>query len=132
MQTTYRELNLFLQAVSIWSARQPSPIPETKFYYAIRKMLKRVEQVRETGRGIVEDAQTDHCLADKDGVILKDDKGGYRFTKDGQRALNLAMRAIDAQPVDLEPYLCADLPNDLTPFERNAFDGLLIAAEPEA
>lgn len=100
---------------------------ETKFAYALRRMQKRCEIVGEEHNQKIQDLNLKHCAVNKDGVILKDAKGGYEFTKAEATNLSGAMRELAKHEYEIEPYIATeDPPKPLDYEEREACYGFVL------
>jgi hypothetical protein len=120
---TYQEIRTFLVIADAWAGRNTD---ESKFRYAITRVLKRGSKLDSEYVEKAEDVNIDNCATDKDGVILRDDKGGFRFTKDGEKARNKARLELFHSTVEIEPHYCGEIPDSLTEEEREAFTGFVI------
>jgi hypothetical protein len=83
---------------------------ETKFAYALRRMQKRCEVVGLEHNEAIQDLNLKHCATSKDGVILKDAKGNYEFTKEEAGKLNIALRDLAKKEYAVEPYIATEPP----------------------
>ena len=123
MQKTYREIIAFISVASSWLEHNPK---ESKFRYAVKKVVKQCSTLKDRYFEQAEDLDIEHCV-EKDGVISKDANGGINFSKDGLRNRNKARRALFETSVEVMPFLSKDSPDDLTEAERDAFAGFVIA-----
>lgn len=99
---------------------------ESKLKYAIERVMKRTKKVIEQYREDLEDAQIEHCYADEKGVIVRDGRGEYQFTKEGLTALNQKRRELVRSEVSVEPYFATELPENLDPTTKEIFTGFVI------
>jgi hypothetical protein len=121
-----------LQAARADLPASPDPLPETKWEYGLRRMLKRAQKIHKKFQQQQEDLNVDHALTDKaTGKILRNERGGYEFDKPGLKALNAACRTLLDSGVEILPYYVAELPNDLSGTDRDTFMGFLIEGERE-
>lgn len=123
MLKSFQEVFTFL---AVADARLVRDTTASKFNYALGRVLKRGVKLQAEYQERVEDINIDNCATDKDGVILRDDKGGFRFTKEGEKARNKARGELFRSSVEIEPHHCAELPDDLTDSEREVFAGFVI------
>lgn len=119
---TYQDVFVFNNTAQQWLIDHKE---DSKFAYALRKVLKGCERTITTYRELVEDANIAHCLADEKGKILKDAQGGYEFDKAGANARNTAVRPLVYADVVVVPFMAADVPA-LAAQERAAFEGFVI------
>jgi hypothetical protein len=127
---TPEEINDFVRVANAWMEANPK---ESKFRYAVNKVAKSCIPLLKTFEEQREEINIEHCSTDKDGVILRDDKGGFRFTKDGLKARNKAVNALFRTPVEIEPYYATEVPGEdvLSVDEYDAFVGFVVHEKPE-
>lgn len=123
MQTTYRDILTFLHAAQPWLASQKA---ESKLKYAVTKVTKQCNTLLARYNEEGEDLDIEHCAVDEKGIILKDERGGLQFTKEGLAKRNAARRALFVSPVEIQPFLVAT-PDDLPPALHEAFAGFVVA-----
>ncbi len=89
---TFQDVLTFFNAASPWLEKHKD---ESKFAYAVKKVQKQCKARWESYAEQVEDIDIEHCAVDeKTGVILKDERGGLQFTKDGIKKRNVARRTL--------------------------------------
>jgi hypothetical protein len=128
MTRTYRHLYTFLVVAQKWLSDHPQ---ESKFRYALRKVVKHAEKLWSAYQEQVEELDIEHAATGERDVILKDQHGQIAFTKDGLRARNKARKALFDSDVSIEPYFAKDVP-ELTDAEREAFTGFVLKDEASA
>ena len=124
---TYRQIVTFLNAANPWLVAHQE---QTRFRYALRKVVKQCETLWETWTEAAEDIDIEHAAVGKDDVILRDERGAIAFTKDGLRKRNAARRVLFDSEVKLEPFMAKDVP-PLTDVERDAFTGFILPEQTE-
>lgn len=138
MTTTYRDLFQFLNLASVWLAAHPA---ESKFRYALRKVVKQGERFSGEYQERLEEITIEHCATDpKTQVILKqvlkDARGNervdYEFTKEGLKKRNEARKALFESAIEVNPFVATDVPPDLTEDEREAFAGFVLPPRVDA
>lgn len=122
---SYKEIIVFLNTANAWLAQNPK---EGKFRYAVKKMVKRLESTADAYNEKTLDLSIENCSVDKDGLILKDAKGGYEFTKEQARKLATDRKALLAVVVDVDPYYAQELPEGLSEEIQEVFEGFVIPA----
>ncbi len=129
MTVTFTDLSLFINAASVYLGRPDAG--EGKFAYAVRKLHKAATAAFVPYQQQMDDLRVLHAI-EKDGKLLKDEKGAYEYTRDEQLALNKAIREVNLKPVEIAPFLVAadNIPADLPADFRLAFEGWVI--EPES
>ena len=142
--TTNDRVFNFIQVASGWLVKNEGANAKTKMGYAISRVLPRaqkiVEQYQEEYRYKLEDANNDHCMTDeKTKEILKDSRGDLKFTQEGTRLRNQAIRdwlkETKDKPVEIEAYFATELlrvPEDITFAEADAFTGFVMKEEAAA
>ncbi len=124
---TFQDVLTFFNAASPWLEKHKD---ESKFAYAVKKVQKQCKARWESYAEQVEDIDIEHCAVDeKTGVILKDERGGLQFTKDGIKKRNVARRTLFLSDAGVMPFMGKNPPADLTDAEREAFAGFVL---PEA
>jgi hypothetical protein len=106
--------------------------PNTKFYYAIKRVLKNLRRPMERHGEAVQDISVEHAATEeKTGVLLMDGER-FRFTREGMRSRLTALRRLnDEAEYEVEPYFATEVPADLTEEEQQAFAGFILRPEPE-
>jgi hypothetical protein len=122
MTRKYKEIYTFLVTAQKWLTDHPQ---ESKFRYALRKVLKVAEKQWSVYTEQVEDLDIEHAATGDKDVILKDQHGQIAFTKDGLRARNKARKALFDSEVQIAAYYAKDAP-ELTDAEREAFTGFVL------
>jgi predicted transcriptional regulator len=101
--------------------------PNTKLSYAISKTWKKFQvEVFSKYQDELEDARIDLCSTDEKGNILKDEKGGYLFTKDSLKQLEKTNRELQNKKHDFEPYLATELPDGIDELLVESLKGIFI------
>jgi len=122
-----RKLNEVIQFVNVsadWITKH-DPDQKTKLAYAIRRVTDQAKHIIQKYQDQVQDAQVEHCL-EKDGVIQKDARGEFQFSKEGLKALNLKLRELRDSEVSIEPYFATALPSDLLPAFAEQFEHFVL------
>jgi hypothetical protein len=131
MKTTHEDLIAFSQAAQAWLDKDKANA-NTKLGYAIAKLHTRMKKILDRYNNAREDIQIDTCSPDEKGIILRDERGNYRYTKEGMKERNKQLQALYETPCEIEPYIATALPDDLTEIERDQFAGFVIRVEMEA
>lgn len=127
MKKTYREVNEFSAVATAYTV-QHADSGNTKPKYGLTQMLKRLRGRIEDLQERLSDLNVEHAAVDDKGVLLTDERGQFRYTKEGLLARNKAHRAVMNEEVEIEPYYITDFP-DLTDAERDVFTGFVLRAE---
>ena len=123
---SYRDLAEFMAFAQKRLADRDKEKAETKFDYALRKVLKSCERLWTDYLETRSDIDIEHAATDKDGVIKRDDKGNLAYTKDGMKSRATALRKVFDETVDV-PVHIAEAPKGLTEEERDIFVGFVLA-----
>jgi hypothetical protein len=125
-KTTYEAAITFLNVSDLW-LKQAEVNAKTKLGYAIQRVRPRAEKLYNEYRSQVEDIGIDHCVTDDKNVILKDERGDLRFTKEGAKARNKALRELPENEVEIDPYFATSLDGiGLTVAQELAFEGFVL------
>jgi hypothetical protein len=127
MTKTNRQLINFINFARLFMQQHKE---QTKFRYALERMDKRLGKQIESYTEAVADLQIEHAATDEKQAILTDEQGNFRYTKDGIRARNKAQRELLEQPVEIEPYMATEVPDDLSDAEKQACAGFVIPELP--
>lgn len=153
---SYRRIVEFQEAASDYRKRQQAPQldaarargakeeelkqiqeaePNTKLYYAIKRVLKGMRRPMEQHAEAIQDINVEHAATEeKTGALLMDGER-FRFTRDGMKARLVALRKLNEETeYEVEPYFATEIPKDLTEEELEAFSGFILrpgAEEPE-
>ena len=119
-----------------------------------RDVIKQYEDVRDKivkkYSDSAEDANIDFCMTDKDGAIVYDLSAGqdgkqnrnYRFTKDNLRKRNEKIHVLkdefqsklnnfakewNEKDIEIDIFICGEVPNDVTDEEKEIFNGIVLA-----
>lgn len=121
---TYQDCFEFFRAASQWISRHDE---ESKFKYALTKVSRKITKLQEKYQESMEEINIEHCATeDKTGVILRDQQGQYKYTKDELIKRNREVNKLFHSEVEIEPHIATDVPEDLTSLEREVFDGFVL------
>lgn len=126
MKKTHQEIVAFLNASHSYIERHPK---ESKFKYALTRTEKSLKNLYEEYAEKIADLNIEHCVADDKGVILKDERGEFQFTKESLRLRNKAQKAVLMEAVAVKGYTAQEIPDDLTDDEREIFAGFVLPEE---
>lgn len=131
MKKTYNQLSTYISLSNKYVAKKEAEKNENKLTYAIIKVGARLTKLMDRIQEDANDVNVDHCMTDeRTGAILKDENKELKYTKEGLRARNLALKNIFGETeYEIEPYYCTAIPNDLTQFEKEIMSGIVIDPE---
>ena len=85
---TYQELIQLANAINILSGSKEHVAENTKGVKKLQKMGTKIKSELEAYNEKLEDLRLDNAHTDDSGALILDDKGGYKFSKDGLKRLN--------------------------------------------
>ena len=94
---TYKELNLLVKNIQASVGNQ-----ETKIQKKLFKIFEKVKGHLETYNEMINELRLDHASVDDAGILVMDEKGGYKFTKEGAKQLTKQIIALDNQEFAFE------------------------------
>lgn len=125
-QKTYQQVHQFFAVANAWLT-SPRGVKDSKFRYAVRKVFKAADALVARYQEELEELGIEHCLTDEKQAILRDDHGGFKFTKDGQRKYLAGRRKLFESSVEIAPHIVVgNVPDNLTDVEREAFAGFVL------
>jgi hypothetical protein len=76
---------------------------DTKVSQKLTKIAKKLEKYLNDYNEKVEEIRIDNASTDEKGVILKEEKGGYKFSKEGLKNLLNQIKELGEKEFDYEP-----------------------------
>src|SRR5882724_6960915 len=126
---SYRECFEYVRTAGQWIAKHEE---ESKFKYALTKVSRKLARVQEKWQELIEEINIEHCATDKEGVILRDEHGQYKYVKEELIKRNKEVNSLYNQEVNIEPHFATEVPEDLTYLEREVFGGFVIKVDDES
>jgi predicted nuclease with TOPRIM domain len=107
---TYRELIILIENIKLNLKDQ-----ETKGQKKLFKIYEKLKSHIDDFQAKIEEARLDHAAVDEKGNLILDEKGAYKYNKDGLKKLNADLKKIEdsefdykkievMNPEGLEPY----------------------------
>ena len=93
----YAQLNQAIQNISVVIGQQ-----ETKTQKKLFKIFEKLKPYQEQYQTEVEILRLDHAQEDEKGAVILDDKGQYKFTKEGIKKLTSDINALNEQEFTFE------------------------------
>lgn len=87
---TYKELNLLVRNIQASVGNQ-----ETKIQKKLFKIFEKVKSILEDYNDKVNELRLDNASVDEKGILLTDDKGAYKFSKEGAKLLTKQIFDLD-------------------------------------
>jgi len=88
----YRDLNILANNLQAVITNE-----ETKVQKKLVKIFEKVKPIVDEFQEKANDLRIDHASVDEKDILLLDEKGGYKFTKDGLKALTKQLQDLDNQ-----------------------------------
>lgn len=145
-KTNLEQLSKFIAAANNYLKAHQAP---SKLNYALKKMstkyVKHFEEYNNAARDnneLIQDARALHAATDKDGVILTNADGTFKFTPKGDIALRKEIRELDkaweekrkeffSQEIEVECFFVDVSGLELTDDYIEAFENFVIEPLPE-
>lgn len=125
-QKTNRQIIEFINFAQSYLAQNAEA--ESKFKYAISRMLKRCLTLHGKAQDQVEDINIQCCSVDDRGNILRDERNQYMFTKEQMVARTKAQRELMNKTVQIEAYISTDTPpSPLSPDDIEICEGFVLS-----
>ena len=94
VKKTYQDLLNVVRAVNVLTSNKEHAEANTKGVKKLQKIGEKLKSHLETYNEKLEDLRLDCANTDKDGSLLLDENGGYKFTKEKLKELNKKVKAL--------------------------------------
>jgi predicted nuclease with TOPRIM domain len=101
---TYQELIQLANAINILSGSKEHVAENTKGVKKLQKIGAKIKSELEAYNEKLEDLRLDNAHTDESGALLLDDKGGYKFSKDGLKKLNKDIKGLLEQTFEIYQF----------------------------
>ena len=101
---TYQELIQLANAINILSSSKEHVEANTKGVKKLQKIGAKIKSELEAYNEKLEDLRLDNAHTDESGALILDDKGGYKFSKDGLKKLNKDIKGLLEQTFDIYQF----------------------------
>jgi len=91
---TYGELLMLVRAINIVGTSQEENASNNKGVKKLQKIGTKLKEHLDVYNEKLEDIRLDNANTDSEGSLLLDDKGGYKFSKDGLKQLNKDVKSL--------------------------------------
>ena len=98
MEKKYKELSGLVGAISAVIGNQ-----ETKVQKKLFKIYEKLKADYESYQAQIEELRLDNAATDEAGILLLDDKGGYKFNKEGVKKLNKQLIELSEKTFEFTP-----------------------------
>ncbi|MDQ6482233.1 hypothetical protein [Dyadobacter sp. LHD-138] len=131
MHTSYKRTFEFRSAAVNYLSTEKD---ETKLKSALEDVLEQIPDIQENFEKFSKRIKRKHAAEDRHGCILREENGGYKFTKDGEEKAEDELEEMmeDRTHVEIDPVL-VDIPQDFPRSLLRYFKGFVFEqTEPEA
>lgn len=90
----YSELLMLVRAINIVTSSKEENESNNKGIKKLQKIGSKLKEQVDTYNDKLEDIRLDCANTDKDGSLLLDENGGYKFSKDGLKELNKKVKEL--------------------------------------
>ena len=94
----YNQLNQLVASINAVIGGQ-----ETKIQKKLFKLYEKVKPNHESYQAQVEELRLDNAATDDKGVLIMDEKNGYKFNKEGVKKLTKDIEALNEKEFDFKP-----------------------------
>ena len=94
----YTQLNTLVASINAVIGSQ-----ETKVQKKLFKIYEKVKSHHESYQAQVEELRLDNASADDKDILLLDEKGGYKFTKENIKKLTAQVKELNERTFDFTP-----------------------------
>lgn len=95
---TYKELNQLVSSINAVIGRQ-----ETKIQKKLFKIYEKVKTYHESYNSQRDELRLDNAATDEKGILIMDEKGEYKFNKEGVKKLTKDIEALNEKEFDFKP-----------------------------
>ena len=101
---TYGELLMLVKAINIVSSNEQENKSNTKGVKKLQKIGTKIKEHLDVYNDKLEDIRLDNANTDKDGSLLLDENGGYKFSKEGIKQLNKSVNELLKQEFEVYQF----------------------------
>jgi predicted nuclease with TOPRIM domain len=101
---TYQELIQLANAINILSSSKEHVEANTKGVKKLQKIGTKIKSELEAYNEKLEDLRLDNAHTDESGALILDEKGGYKFSKDGLKKLNKDIKKLLEQTFEFYQF----------------------------
>jgi hypothetical protein len=95
---TYKNLNVLVASINAVLGKQ-----ETKVQKKLVKLYEKVKPFHESYNSQREELRLDNAATDDKGILILDDKGEYKFNKEGIKKLTKDIEALNEKEFEFKP-----------------------------
>jgi uncharacterized coiled-coil protein SlyX len=97
-QMKYQQLNTLVASINAVIGSQ-----ETKVQKKLFRLYEKVKSHHESYQAQVEELRLDNASTDSNDILLLDEKGGYKFTKESIKKLTAQVKELGEKEFDFKP-----------------------------
>jgi len=101
---TYNELLMLVNAINILSGNKDEVMENNKGIKKLQKIGTKLKEHLDAYNEKVEDIRLDNAHTDEKGCLILDDKGGYKYSKDGLKKMNKDIKTLLEQEFDVYQF----------------------------
>jgi phosphoribosylaminoimidazole-succinocarboxamide synthase len=94
----YKDLNILFASINAVIGTQ-----ETKVQKKLFKLYEKLKPYHEKYNSELEELRLDNAAVDEKNILLMDEKGGYKFNKEGVKNLTKDINALNEKEFDFNP-----------------------------
>lgn len=121
---SYQELIQLANAINILSGSKEHVAENTKGVKKLQKIGAKIKANLEDYNEKLEDLRLDNAHTDSTGALVLDEKGGYKFSKDGLKKLNKDIRKLMEETFDFYQFTFSTEGLELYGFLNGWVEGL--------
>lgn len=127
----YQDLLNVVRAINILTSNKEHAEANTKGVKKLQKIGEKLKSHLEAYNEKLEDARLDCANTDKDGSLLLDENGGYKFTKDKLKELNKKVKALLEEEFEFYQFTFSSEGIEMYAFLEGFVEGLEFPEEAE-
>lgn len=104
VKKTYSELVNLAQAINVLSGNKEHAEANTKGVKKLQKMGEKMKSHLEVYNDKLDDLRLECANTDKDGSLLLDENGGYKYTKEQLKELNKKVKSLLAEEFEFYQF----------------------------
>jgi hypothetical protein len=100
----YQELLNVIRAINVLANNKEHADANTKGVKKLSKMGEKMKIHLDVYNDKLDDIRLEHANTDKDGSLLLDENGGYKYTKEGLKELNKKVKTLLAEEFEFYQF----------------------------
>lgn len=124
VKKTYRELVNLANSINVLLSSSEHVESNTKGAKKLQKIASKLKQNLEVYNEKLEDLRLDNAHTDESGVLVLDEKGGYKYSKEGLKSLNGGIRKLLEEDFEIYQFTFSTEGLELYAFLEGWVEGL--------